>query len=753
MLLLADGSQGHAATLVEHIASLVNLSHHDVRTLNPRGVESLRTLRLEQFDVVVIHYSLMVLSDHYLSPWFRDRIAAYDGLKVQFIQDDYRQVGEMRQAMRELGIRLLFTLVPERELERVWPTSELPGVTKVTTLAGYVPAAAARFRTPALPSRPLDVGYRGRALPPWLGILGQEKAWIAEGFLARARKRGLRCDIGWTENARIYGEDWFRFVASCRVTLGTESGTTITDFDGSIERDSRAYMAENPDATFWEVHEAVLAPFEGNVQMNVISPRLFEAASLRTGLVLFPGEYSGILEPGRHYVPLEKDFSNVDDVVATIRNTSALAEMIERSYEEIVASGRFSYNRMVAEFDRLLEELAEPEQRRRSAGRDWSRSEERALRAAARPKGALGALARLVAGARLVSADPATLRLIGRYASSSKLRRSVRRDALWYDLVRLAMIRRANLGRLRAGPDFVVEEERGEATRVFVSRPVEPTSATSGDGLVRAAPVDANANLIWRHSMIGETFAAPLTPFRWVFLPVVPTGGTPIYEFLTLQTLRVHVPLLVDKAIADLETTERERRTTPAPAPRVPIGLGVIRHPVLYARKARMALRIIRRNDALRGALLHVLGTPRLRRVASLRSLAADLVFVDLLRRADHGELRGIVRIEAELLANRTLMFRSRGDERSGPVTSLAESLAAGADIGCLVWDNGEAGTVIEIVDHRARIPFGFPPDRKRTFWALSALLECDPAFVLRTIASCLGPPDASHRSDREPTS
>ena len=34
--------------------------------------------------------------------------------------------------------------------------------------------------------RQLDVAYRGRTLPYWLGLLGQDKVRIAAGFLDRA---------------------------------------------------------------------------------------------------------------------------------------------------------------------------------------------------------------------------------------------------------------------------------------------------------------------------------------------------------------------------------------------------------------------------------------------------------------------------------------------------------------------------------------------------------------------------------------
>src|SRR3954469_25672328 len=120
VLLLADDQPSHATTLLEHIAAFRQFSKHRVYTFNPRGLPGVGALDLDEFDVVVIHYSLMVLSEHYLPRDLQEKIARFNGLKVQFIQDDYRQVDAISAAIRRLGVDVLFTLVPDREVKKVW---------------------------------------------------------------------------------------------------------------------------------------------------------------------------------------------------------------------------------------------------------------------------------------------------------------------------------------------------------------------------------------------------------------------------------------------------------------------------------------------------------------------------------------------------------------------------------------------------------------------------------------------------------
>lgn len=355
ILLLCDEYRRHANTILEHIEAFKQVRLGKVYLYNPRWMKTCKWLDLNEFDVVVIHYSLACKYDHYLPKELKDKIRAFGGLKVQYIQDDYREVDDYAAVMRYLGIHALFALYSRDKIDLVWNESRLPGVRKYTTLTGYVPESMIGIPVPPLEARPLDVGYRGRILPYWLGRLGQEKAAIGKGFLERSSRYGLACDIAWREEDRIYGQAWIRFLTSCKATLGTESGSSITDFDGSVERRVKAYLRDRPHAEFLTVFDAILHQYEGNVVNNVISPRIFESAALRTAMILFPGEYGGVIKPWVHYIPLAKDFSNMEEVAERVRNHRFLKELTERAYRDLIDSRRYSYDRMVREFEQCVQ--------------------------------------------------------------------------------------------------------------------------------------------------------------------------------------------------------------------------------------------------------------------------------------------------------------------------------------------------------------------------------------------------------------
>jgi len=345
----------NAATIVDHLDAFTRYSKHQVRLLSfVRQLPS--ALDLEQFDVVVIHYSIAIgwRSQDFINPEEKRRIRDFSGLKVVFIQDEYRHVNAAIEALRFMRIDVLFTCVPDAEIEKVYPAASLPGLAKVSNLTGYVPEGALDVPAPRIADRPLHLGYRSRKPPFWLGELGYEKWSIADRFADHAEGTGLCLDLSYREQDRLYGPAWTRFVTRCKAMLGVESGASVFDFDGSVERQVEAYLQSNPETTFEDVQRRFLSPYEGRIRLNQISPRCFEAAALRTALVLYEGDYSGVLQPHRHFVPLRKDFANFPEVLKALKDDDYLQQMVDRTYEEIACNPTYSYRGFASSFDEVV---------------------------------------------------------------------------------------------------------------------------------------------------------------------------------------------------------------------------------------------------------------------------------------------------------------------------------------------------------------------------------------------------------------
>nr|WP_315479634.1 hypothetical protein [uncultured Rhodoferax sp.] len=355
LLVLYDQYSTHTNTVYEHLVALRSFSVHEHFYCHS-GVSG-DGIEWDGFDVVVIHYSARLIS-HSISSGVRRHLSSFQGAKVLFVQDEYDLTERLREMIDVLAIDLVFTCVPEKSVDSVYPPERFPATRFVSTLTGYVPANPQKpDQWTDIEKRPNLVGYRGRALPFWYGDLGQEKQEIAERFRREGELRGLRCDIEWDDRHRIYGDAWPRFMASCRATLGTESGSNLFDDDGSVRRRFEQWRAINPDGGYLAARAAVLGNLVEKPLMNQVSPRIFEAIASGTALVLFEGNYSGVIQANVHYISLCKDFSNIEDVFTVLMDIPALREMTHRAYRDVIESGAWSYANFVADYDQELAQL------------------------------------------------------------------------------------------------------------------------------------------------------------------------------------------------------------------------------------------------------------------------------------------------------------------------------------------------------------------------------------------------------------
>jgi hypothetical protein len=170
-------------------------------------------------------------------------------------------------------------------------------------------------------------------------------------FYEKYSRQESRLDIDVSENGRLYGEDWYRFLSRCRAVLGVEAGVSIFDIEDKVRHACEGFSGTQPEASFSDIENRILKEWENNIFYRTISPRHFEAAAFRTCQILFEGKYSGILEPMVHYIPLRKDFSNIDFVMDTFLNNTERQRIQDNAYRDLIASGRFSYRRFVEAFE------------------------------------------------------------------------------------------------------------------------------------------------------------------------------------------------------------------------------------------------------------------------------------------------------------------------------------------------------------------------------------------------------------------
>lgn len=339
----ARGSNAQA--ILENIDAIKAMPGFRVHELSMLG-DIPATVDLDRFDVVGIHYTLHISdpTDHFLSQKAMDHVSAFTGVKCIWMHDEYRQVNATIAKLRHMGIDTVFTVIPEKTAAKVYTAAKLPNTVVKTILTGYVGDHLRCLDTPPFSDRNIDVVYRARRPPFWLGRLGMEKVDIGLRFQQEGEKSGLKTDISVEEWDRIYANQWLDLLQRAKAGLSVESGSSIIDFTGRIEAAVETFVSEQKDAVFADVAH-IIAEDDDKYVINCISPKIFEMAACRTLMIAYPGEYSDIIKPWIHYLPLSKNFSNFDEITRILTNEPDLCnEIINNSYNDLIASGAYDYD-------------------------------------------------------------------------------------------------------------------------------------------------------------------------------------------------------------------------------------------------------------------------------------------------------------------------------------------------------------------------------------------------------------------------
>jgi hypothetical protein len=287
----------------------------------------------------------------------------FNGIKVCIIQDEYYETDDMRKFCEMANIDLLFTCVPTEHIYKIY--NNLSNTNIYNVLTGYIPEN--NFERIPIKDRNTHIFYRGRELHYFYGDLGQDKYNIGIYMKNYGDKYNLITNIDCDGNNSIYGDEWFKTLGSSKTTLATDSGCNIFDIYGILRRKINIYLGieeythyipKGSKYSYTEVYEKFKDDFKQlEISQGQVSPKMFEAIMLGTVLVMYEGNYSGILLPDVHYIPLKKDYSNIEDVINKINNDNYLQEMADRAYNDIVISEKYSYKSFIRFFDSKIEEI------------------------------------------------------------------------------------------------------------------------------------------------------------------------------------------------------------------------------------------------------------------------------------------------------------------------------------------------------------------------------------------------------------
>jgi hypothetical protein len=257
-----------------------------------------------------------------------------DAVKIALPQDEYDCNELLDQWMLDWNIDVVFSVISSHH-NVLYPRYHLQGVIRVGYTA-YLDDSLLKQVSKPFQARRIDIGYRARKLPPYFGHLGNNKSVIGETVKNLATQTSLKTDILLGQKGELLGQRWLDFISDSKFTLGANSGSSMLDPVGDIQKQVRSYLQQYPDAEFDEVEQKCFPGIDGFYQFTAISPRVIEAAMLRSCQILVEGEYSNIIKPWVHYMPLKADASNFDEILRAMRDHALVSSMIHACRETII---------------------------------------------------------------------------------------------------------------------------------------------------------------------------------------------------------------------------------------------------------------------------------------------------------------------------------------------------------------------------------------------------------------------------------
>tara|TARA_B110000046_G_scaffold112510_1_gene119679 strand:+ start:9911 stop:11218 length:1308 start_codon:yes stop_codon:yes gene_type:complete len=278
--------------------------------------------------------------------------------RLIFPQDEYKNPKALVWLINYFNITKVFSVSPESEWPILYQGVDFNKVQFHLTLTGFLDTKAVKKLKKSVDrtTKNIDIGYRARKLPPWLGKHGYLKTEIAQVFSKACENRNLKVDISIKQEDTFLGDSWYGFMVRCKYMLGVEGGATVLDTDGDIWNKGTEYLTKNPNASFEEVEKHCFPNLDGKLQVKAISPRHLEACATKTCQILTEGYYNGILKPDVHYIELKNDFSNLSEVLEKVQKDEVRSKITERAYQDIVVSRKYSYGQFTFDVFKTLKD-------------------------------------------------------------------------------------------------------------------------------------------------------------------------------------------------------------------------------------------------------------------------------------------------------------------------------------------------------------------------------------------------------------
>ena len=341
-------------TIKMYLECFEKYSNHDVFYYNSRFKFS-NYLKKKKWDLIIFHTTFLITRSY--KDLFDKLIEninflkKYECLKVALPQDEAAGGKYLCEFFGDFEVKIIFTeIFLDSDIKIIYKTLKNKNKVKIVkVLSGYVDSSEIKHYEKYSKTKTIDFSYRVFSAKARNGYLGYQKILIGNLFKEKLAKSKFSFDISMNVKKTIYGLKWIKFMANSKYTLGIEGGSSLYDPEYKFKDKCLEYEKKNPNASFREIEAECFKNKDNLVSCAVITPRMFEAAMAKTCLILKEGSFSGILKKNVHYIPIKKDYSNIDNIIKNL-NDKEREKITERCHRDLIKSGNYTYEKFVKNF-------------------------------------------------------------------------------------------------------------------------------------------------------------------------------------------------------------------------------------------------------------------------------------------------------------------------------------------------------------------------------------------------------------------
>lgn len=311
--------------------------------------------------IIIFTYTVLhIYKEKILLNYFKN----CNSIKIAFIQDDYYDINYISNFINYTNIHHIFTVLDkDDDIKKVYKSINFNNVKINKCLTGYINNNNNNSYK-KIKDKKIDIFYRGKKLSPIYGELGYLKYKIGHEIYRYIKNNNIQLNINISSNQkdRIYGNLWEKILSNSKTTLATPSGSNVLNYDNILinrikskfNLKSGLILNENqdPNVIFKSVNEFNI---KEELNLEVVSPKMFEAVQFGTVLIMYEGKYSNIFIANKHYIPLKRDHSNISEVINKIKDDNYLQKIADNAYNDIILSNKYTYQSFIKYVDHVID--------------------------------------------------------------------------------------------------------------------------------------------------------------------------------------------------------------------------------------------------------------------------------------------------------------------------------------------------------------------------------------------------------------